>query len=183
MLTGRGVMKSRTGLKAMALSFWKARTKSPCVKTPASVPSAFVTMAAPLRARRHGLERPRGQVVSGVIIASCSPLAHDVTHTGEQRTAQRAARDAAVAKVLGLKAACFEQCHRQGVAQHEHGGGAGGGGQVQRAGLLCDMHIEHDVGIFCQRGLQSPRDGDDREGQSASHAAAGPAIQKFHRCN
>ena len=71
--TGFTVMKSPTGRSAMALSFWKARTKSPCVKTPASVPSAFVTTAAPLRARVIACRASR-TVVVGETTAICAPL-------------------------------------------------------------------------------------------------------------
>ena len=50
-------------------------------------------------------------------------------------------------EVLRLHTTGFQQNHRQGVTEDKHGGGAGGGGQIQRACLLGDVDVEHAVGV------------------------------------
>ena len=109
---------------------------------------------------RHGLQSlangGRRRDVRQLLAAT-----HDVAHAGEQGAAERAAR-VETGKVLGLKTARLEQGHGQGVAEHQHGGGAGGRGQVQRAGLLGDVDVQGDIRIPGQGGLLCARDGDDR---------------------
>jgi len=65
---------------------------------------------------------------------------------GEQAAAKRAAGMRA-GEIFRAEAAGIEQGDGQGIAQGQRGGGAGGGGQVVRAGFLFDAGVEVDVGF------------------------------------
>ena len=77
---------------------------------------------------------------------------------GQQPSAQRAAGVGA-GKVLGLKAPGIEQGRGQGIAQGQLHGGAGRGGQVERAGFALDAGVQHPIGVLGQGGLEVARHG------------------------
>ena len=90
--------------------------------------------------------------------------AHDVAD-GQEEGAANGAGGMVFGVVLLPKAARLQDRHGQRVAQHQHGGGAGGGGQVERAGLAGDLDVEHHVAVFRQRGFEraGERNDFDRE--------------------
>ncbi len=69
-------------------------------------------------------------------------------------------------KVRGLKAAFGEERHRQGVAHGQHGGGAGGGGQPQGAGLPGHPGVDGHLAALSQGGARPPGHGDERRLQA-----------------
>ena len=99
-------------------------------------------------------------------------LAHDVAHMREQATAQGAARMGA-GKVFGLEAARIEQSHGQGIAQGQLGRGAGGGRQIQGAGLFGHTAVQHNVGVMGQGGVQAACDGNQGNAQALEHRQNG----------
>ncbi|MGC3988846.1 MAG: hypothetical protein QM796_04010 [Chthoniobacteraceae bacterium] len=64
-------------------------------------------------------------------------------------------------KVVLLEAARLQQNHRQRIAEHEHIRGAGGGGEIERAGLALDAHVEMHVAVFREEGLRIAGHGHD----------------------
>ena len=95
---------------------------------------------------------------------ACS-TAHYVRHLEQQRPADGAA-GVAFGEFRFLETACVEHGHGEGVAHDERGGGAGGGGHVEGAGLLWHFDVEHDLGVFSQRGARRRGHGDDLHGES-----------------
>jgi hypothetical protein len=71
--------------------------------------------------------------------------AHHVANVRQQATPERAAR-VGTGKIFGAKATRIEQGHRQRVAQCQHGGGAGGRRQIERARFLRHRGVEVHVG-------------------------------------
>src|SRR5690606_18980442 len=69
-------------------------------------------------------------------------------------------------EILAAEAAGLETGDGNGVAQYQRRGGAGGGGQVQRAGLLRNMRVQVQVGAAGQFGLRIAGNGN----QSGTHA-------------
>ena len=72
-------------------------------------------------------------------------------------------------KVFGTETACIEQRHGQRVTQRHLRGGAGGGCQIQRAGFALHAAVEHDVGIFGERGFQPAGHRDQRHALALEH--------------
>ena len=71
-------------------------------------------------------------------------FAHDLTDAGKQDPAEAAAR-METREVFLVESARLEQNHGQGIAEGEHGCRAGGRGEIERACLLTDGNVEHDV--------------------------------------
>ena len=71
---------------------------------------------------------------------------HDIGDVQQQAPAQRAGRVRA-GEIVGGEAARLQQGHRQRIAHGQRGGGAGGRGQVQRAGLGRHADIQVHVGV------------------------------------
>jgi hypothetical protein len=84
---------------------------------------------------------------------------HDVGDVGQQLAAQRATGVGA-GEIVGAETARVEQGDRQCIAEGQCRGGAGGRGQVQRAGFLVDAGVEVDVGFLGERGGFVAGDGD-----------------------
>ena len=91
--------------------------------------------------------------------------AHDVGYLEQQCPADGTAR-VAFRKFRFFEAASVEHGHGEGVTHDERGGGAGGGGHVEGAGLLWHFDVEHDLGVFSQRGARRRGHGDDLHGES-----------------
>ena len=104
--------------------------------------------------------------------------AHHVAHMGEQFAAQRAAGVRA-GKVFGAEAPGVEQGHGQCVAHGQLGGGAGGGGQVQRAGFALHAAVQHQVGMLGQGGLQTAGQRDQGCAQALEHGQDGSEFTAF----
>ena len=83
-------------------------------------------------------------------------LAHDVGHQREQLAPQRTA-GVRTGKVFGFKAARLQQGNSQRIAHGQLRRGAGGGCQVERAGLLGHAGVQHQVGMPGQRRLHAAR--------------------------
>ncbi len=69
---------------------------------------------------------------------------------GQQASAQ-CATGVRAGEVVGAESARVQQSHSQRVAHRQCGGGAGGGGEAQRAGFGSDAGIEVGVGLPRQR--------------------------------
>ena len=127
------------------------RRRSPSVKMPSGRPSSSTTAVKPrplpVISRSSSLKLAAGAHPRHRVAA-----AHQVVHVHQQLAAERAAGVRA-REVLLAEAARVEQRHRQRVAQRHLRRGAGGGRQVQRAGLLVDGAGQHHVGVAGQRGL------------------------------
>ena len=87
-------------------------------------------------------------------------FAHDIADAGEEGAAEGAA-GVEGGEVFAAEAAGFEEDHGEGVAKDEHGGGAGGGGEVEWAGLALDVDIERDVGVAGEHGVGVAGEGDE----------------------
>ena len=74
---------------------------------------------------------------------------HDVADAKQEGTAEIASGMEA-GEVITREAALLKQDHREGIAEGEHHGGAGGGGEIVRAGLLAHRDIEDDIARFGQ---------------------------------
>ena len=94
--------------------------------------------------------------------------AHHVTHVGEQFAAQRTAGVGA-GKVFGLETARVQQGDGQRIAQRQLRRGAGGGGQVERAGFLVDAAVQNDVGVFRQGRFNVAGHRNQRHAQAFEH--------------
>ena len=68
----------------------------------------------------------------------------------EQSRTERARRVRA-GKIFFVKAACLHYRHCQRVAHHQRIYGAGGGGEVHRAGFALNGDIKRGLGRQCQR--------------------------------
>ena len=55
-------------------------------------------------------------------------------------------------KIFLLKAARFEQHHRQGVTEGEHDGSAGSRREIERTCLLFHVHVEQHVAVAREGG-------------------------------
>ena len=97
---------------------------------------------------------------------------------GEQLAAQRTAGVRA-GKVFGAEAPGVQQGHSQRVAHGQLGRGAGGGGQVERAGFARHAAVEHQVGITREGGLQTARHGDHGRAQTPQHGQDGREFAAF----
>ena len=64
-------------------------------------------------------------------------------------------------EIVLAKAARLEQGNSEGVAQRQRGGGAGRGGEVERAGFFGDTGIEMHVGLSGQRRAGVAGHGDE----------------------
>ena len=89
---------------------------------------------------------------------------HNLFDREEQALAQRAAGMIA-GEILGLDALVFEQRHRQRVAQRQGRRRAGGGREVQRAGLFLHADIEHHVAVLGQHRLDVAGQADHRHAE------------------
>jgi len=90
---------------------------------------------------------------------------HDVVDMREQLAAQRTTRVRA-RKVLGAETAGVEQRHRERVPQRKLRRGAGGRGEVERAGLLRHAVRQHQIGVRRQRRLGPAGHADQRHAQA-----------------
>src|SRR5688572_24089907 len=77
-------------------------------------------------------------------------------------------------EILASKALFLEQRDREGVAQRERRGGAGGGREVMRARFLSHPRIECDIGMTSERRL---RDTGQRNGANAE------ALEMLQECH
>ena len=64
-----------------------------------------------------------------------------------------------------LEAARLQDGHRQRVAHDQHGGGAGGRREIERARLLGHFDVERNVAVPGERGFQVAGEGDDLDGK------------------
>ena len=87
-------------------------------------------------------------------------FAHDLVDPGEQNAAETAP-GVETGKVVLLESARLKQNHGQGITKREHGRGAGGRGQIERAGFLAHRDIEHDVGGLAEGGVGAAGHGDE----------------------
>ena len=81
--------------------------------------------------------------------------AHDVAHLRQATSQRTAGMEARV--VLAREVAPLQHDHRQRVAHGEHGRGAGGGREVERAGLLHAADVEHARATTFIMRWKSPR--------------------------
>lgn len=91
--------------------------------------------------------------------------AHDIAHPCEEGAAEGAAGVKA-GEVVGPETSGLQEDHGEGVSHDEHVRGAGGGGEIQRAGFLGDGDVENDISMLSEGGTGSSGDGDDGEGKS-----------------
>src|SRR5581483_8382502 len=99
-----------------------------------------------------------GDIIAGDGVALAG--AHDVGDLGEHGTADGAGRVMA-GVILLLETAGLENGHGECVAHDESGGGAGGGGEVERTGFARDADIEHEIAELRERCLRAAGDGND----------------------
>lgn len=85
-----------------------------------------------------GLWRNGGKLVTAT---------HDVADAGEEGAAKGAPR-VELGEVRRLNATSLQQGHGQSITQNEHCGGARGGRKIEGAGLLGDVDIQDDIGVF-----------------------------------
>ena len=64
-----------------------------------------------------------------------------------------------------LEAARIEHGHGERIAHDERGGGACGGGHVERAGFLGHLDVEHDFRVLAKCGARRGCHGDDLHGE------------------
>jgi hypothetical protein len=144
-LGGRGRAQVGPGFDAPAqVAVGKDAQHLPAPSTTAEQPRPLALIS-----RIRSLKLASGHAGHGVAAA------HHVAHMGQQLAAQRTAGVRA-GKVFGAEAPRVEQGHGQGVAHGQLGGGAGRGGQVQRAGFALHAAVEHQVGMLGQGGLSPP---------------------------
>ena len=117
------------------------RRRSPSVKMPIGRPVA-VDHGGEAQALAGHLAQQFVEAGAGRHLRHGVAAAHEVAHVHQQLAAERAAGVRA-REVLLAKAARVEQRHRQRVAQRHLRRGAGGGRQVQRAGLLVHGAGQH----------------------------------------
>ncbi len=98
-------------------------------------------------------------------MAICSLRAHDVLDLEQQVAAERAAGMEG-GEVLLLEAARLEQHHGQRVADGEHGGGAGGGREIERAGFARHVDVDVDFGLARERRFGIAGEGDDARAEA-----------------
>ena len=65
-----------------------------------------------------------------------------------------------------LEAAGFEDCHGEGVAHGEHGGRAGGRGEIEWTGFARHFHVQNDIAVAGERGMRRAGEGDDASGEA-----------------
>ncbi len=99
----------------------------------------------------RGIDAHARQPVAGV---------HDVGDVQQELAAQRAA-GMVHRVVVAAEAARLQERHGQRIAQRKHGGGAGGGREVHRAGFLLDGRIEMNVRFHRERRSRVAGDRDD----------------------
>ena len=81
-------------------------------------------------------------------------------------------------EILLGKAACFQHRHGQGIAEREHGSGAGGGREIEGASFLGHLHVQHDIAVPGETGSESASKADDLHGKTLER---GKQIQKLLR--
>src|SRR6266581_6820444 len=77
-------------------------------------------------------------------------------------------------KIIGTKAAAFEERDGQRVAHGHRHGGACRGREIQRTGLFLDAYVQHHVARFRQRGMKFASQKDDGHFQ---------ALERFEQAN
>ena len=81
-------------------------------------------------------------------------------------------------KIIGGKAAPFQQGDSERIAQRQHHAGGGGGGEPQRAGFLGPRQGQHHVARLGQRAVGAAGDGNQRD----AHALGiGDDVAKLRR--
>ncbi len=81
----------------------------------------------------------------------------------EQKRPPEAPAGVKPGEVFLSESARFQQDHREGVAEDQHGRGAGSGGEPERAGLFFNGGVEVNGGLPGKKGPGVARDGDERD--------------------
>ena len=102
-------------------------------------------------------------------------FAHDIADAGEEG-ASEAATGVELGKVFVAETAGFEKDHGEGVAEHEHVGGAAGGGEVEGAGFAFDVDVENDIAVSTESGIGGAGEGDDFDGETFEE---GEEVEEF----
>src|SRR4029077_1492711 len=76
-------------------------------------------------------------------------------------------------------AARLEDGHGERVAHDEHGGGAGGRGEVEGAGFARHLHVQHHVPVPRERGPGHAGDGDDLDGKTLQRGQEVEQLLRF----
>ena len=107
----------------------------------------------------------------GVAVAG----AHDVADAEKERAA-----DGTGGMMLGEfffgETAGVEEGHGEGVAEGEHGGGAGSGREIERAGFLGNFDVEDEVAVAGEGGFGRGGETDDGDGKALE---SGEEIEEF----
>ena len=98
-----------------------------------------------------------------------------------QQLAPQAAARVRTGEVFFAKAAGVEQRHRKRVAKRHLRGGAGGGCQVQRAGLLVNGAVERDVGMAGERRIAAAGHRHQRDAEPLDGRQDGGKLVAFPR--
>lgn len=101
--------------------------------------------------------------------------AHDVFHA-EKEDAAEVAGGVELGEVVAGESAFIEKHHGEGVAEREGGGGAGGRGEQERAGLARHAVDELQLGVFGEIGGRVAGEGDGLESEAAE---AGDEAEDF----
>jgi hypothetical protein len=102
-------------------------------------------------------------------------FAHDIADAGEEG-ATEAAAGVELGEIFVAESAGFEEDHGEGIAEHEHVGGAAGGGEVEGAGFAFDVDIEDDVAVSAEGGIGGAGEGDDFDGEAFEE---GEEVEEF----
>ncbi len=71
-----------------------------------------------------------------------------------------------------------EERHGEGIAESEHGGGAGGGGEIEGAGFLGNFDVEDEITVAGEGGFGRGGEADDRDRKPFE---GGEEIEEFLR--
>ena len=80
---------------------------------------------------------------------------------GHQEPLAQVASGVIALKVLESKITQLDERDREGVAHGELGGGAGGGGQAERAGFPGDPGIDREITVLGESGSETAGEGDN----------------------